>query len=284
MDTANLTANCSSVIETCPNNCYLFTLNFFRAFLAQKSETISIGAYYQKYFINLMTRKDRYDHKLSTPEWTIMTEYINEISQVGGLAGPLAFDLIAMTNPDYIPFKKEISLAAPGSHNPLLLGGLFSKQLKISPSTWSLFTVQDWIVLAAEACLKYGIKSKCDDFRGSLNKYQFVNMTFSELRTFFNGTLKPEAHFTPGKKMFVTPAIPFCWFGYPLYWVGEQNFTASKTNYYKAQDPNKVLKWCNAFERAFPVRRTCFTTKLTDNNNSGILCIHTQREILMFDL
>ncbi len=250
--------NCSFAGQ-CPG-CYFFHLFNFYSFYENTNDIIQ-GANYQRFFIDLITNRNRYAQKLNANEWTLMSKYITTVTGIKeGLTGSILFDILTMKNEKDVSFLNGLWESICG------LGFCSEKDpMNFSPSTWTHNNRSlAWI---ASNCLVSNAGERnitdCVAFE-EFFKQTLNGLDFQALAAFFKETMKPEVHVDLDQDWFVPPMIPFCWFRKPFQWMGEPEFQAEFMDYhdfYSQKDKTKILKWCNIFERSFPIYSNCFTTK-----------------------
>ncbi len=78
------------------------------------------------------------------------------------------------------------------------------------------------------------------------------------------------AHYSPEWPNYNYPMIPFCWFGTPLFFIGNYTANLDKQSYNGSVlvDPRKTLRWCDIFKPTFPMRTNCFTVNGNQSTTS----------------
>ncbi len=95
----------------------------------------------------------------------------------------------------------------------------------------------------------------------SLEDYVRTSVDYQKLDQYLRWMQQP-VHIDMDSQYFNFPMIPFCWFGQPLYFLGQDVVTDYFNDYNTAanvSNPNTVLKWCNVFRKAFPVKSNCYS-------------------------
>ena len=73
------------------------------------------------------------------------------------------------------------------------------------------------------------------------------------------------------------PMIPFCWFGAPLHFIGHNVADLVMLSSYNSEihkagsDLEQLLRWCDVFRPAFPVKSNCYSVGGIVPKGAGML-------------
>ena len=218
----------------------------------------------QIFLVDLITNRDKYGAKLNKVEWTALADYIMNTTSVQGLPATILIDLFSSRSPSSLRF---LDGAASIQWGKPLTGPIIP--MVTDPETWEFYNKE--LGLSGDSCLQGLTQQEID--RGCTNLTTMTSgLVYNDkIKDVLVGSLQA-AHFldaanaTPPSS-FNFPMIPFCWFDGTLNWVGGMNFSGNfryYQNYYGFVDPDRLLKWCDAFKRALPVLGNCYSMNEDD--------------------
>ncbi len=264
------TMSCSILNETCGSKCPYVSLYHLVKFV-ENSDSVMKGSYYQRFLVDLVTNRQRYPRKLTRGEWKVFSEYVTKSANISGVPGPIVSDLIGMAEIQELTLWSWDLLQF--QFCPKVFKNICNPNavLQTSPNNWPLYN-KTWGSIGNKCLLAKNLEerlSKDDRLCTALEELiqkTLGHASITDLKSFAKATQRPEAHIDLTKKWFNSPMIPFCWFGKRFQWLGEIEFQADvryHDKYLPKHDEKviKVLRWCNIFERSFPIHKNCYTTK-----------------------
>ncbi len=206
---------------------------------------------YQAYLIDFVTNNwFKYGSvKMTLDSWIPIWNYLNATTRKAmTLPAPVVFDGFNART------KKSVGANENSMTSLIFTGiGVTNRQMLILNSDqWQFYMYQDMVVKAMH-CVNLGREQDCNDIHSQFAKI----IKDPKLNQYLRG-MQQEAHIDIDSPYFNYPMIPFCWFGEPLRWLGKHraNFTSVQDD---LADPSKILRWCDVFQKTFPIRSNCFS-------------------------
>ncbi len=206
------------------------------------------ASYLQRFLVESVTDKTKYRTDWSPEEWDVVAGYVNNMTSLAGIPGPVLYDFLNMG---------ELSKVDPTMQLGAL-AGLFRK-LSINPNIWSTYMKTSKIPKLAINCFRqshgnFDNVTSCKEFTAEAD-IMLSKIKAEDLKQFALQTHQPGAHFNPDKNWYNNPLIPFCAFGGPLQWIGEKDYIPDL----KIGKRTGNFKWCDIFVKSFPISQNCYT-------------------------